>query len=112
MKNTIKKIAAIAIAFTLLGTSTTIAKSINPDSTNIIVANAANKPKEWYKINNTFGQLVFVTYLNGTKDYLKLHNLTAYMNRYDVHKVKICFDVSGVQVTTYLFNVKSIDVRR
>jgi hypothetical protein len=42
MKNTIKKIAAIAMAFTLLGTGTAITKSINPESVNIgITANAA-----------------------------------------------------------------------
>ena len=57
MNNVIKKISAIAMAFTLLGTGTAITKSINPESVNIgITADAAcshNMPhfqgySEWY----------------------------------------------------------------
>ncbi|SHM12459.1 hypothetical protein [Ruminococcus flavefaciens] len=42
MKNTIKKITAIAMAFTLLGTGTAISKSVNPQSSSTLVANAAD----------------------------------------------------------------------
>ncbi len=45
MKNVIKKIAATAMAFTLLGTGTTISKNISPNSLNTIIANA--KTGEW-----------------------------------------------------------------
>lgn len=112
MKNTIKKIAAIAMAFTLLGTGTTIAKSINPDSTNIIVANAANKPKEWFRVNNMIGQEVVVTYLNGKTEHLKFRNVRVYHNRYTTYKKMLCFDAAGVQVTAYLFNVATIAISR
>lgn len=53
MKNTIKKITAVAMAFTLLGTGTTIAKNVNPESFNTgITADAAcnhNMPRSTYK---------------------------------------------------------------
>lgn len=58
MKNAIKKIAAIAMAFTLLGTGTAITKTLNPESANIgITADAAcshNMPhvvsySDWYE---------------------------------------------------------------
>ena len=38
MKNVIKKIASIALAFTLLGTGTSVTKTISPDSNNTIAA--------------------------------------------------------------------------
>lgn len=41
MKNVIKKIAAVAMAFTLLGTGTTIAKTVNPKSMTTLSAHAA-----------------------------------------------------------------------
>ena len=41
MKNVIKKIAAVAMAFTLLGTGTTIAKTVNPKSVTSLSAHAA-----------------------------------------------------------------------
>jgi len=40
MKNTVKKIAGFAMAFTLLGTGTVITKTISPESDNTIVASA------------------------------------------------------------------------
>jgi hypothetical protein len=40
MKNTIKKIASIAMAFTLLGTGTVATKTISPKSDNTLVAQA------------------------------------------------------------------------
>ena len=44
MKNIIRKISAIALAFTLLGTSTAITKTIAPKSDNTLVASAATCP--------------------------------------------------------------------
>ncbi|MBR5683602.1 MAG: hypothetical protein IKW96_10095 [Ruminococcus sp.] len=41
MKNVIKKIAATAMAFTILGTGTAVTKSIAPQMDNSIVASAA-----------------------------------------------------------------------
>ena len=41
MKNIIKKISATAMAFTLLGTGTTVAKTINPKFDNSITASAS-----------------------------------------------------------------------
>lgn len=41
MKNVIKKIAAFTMAFTLLGTGTTIAKTVNPKSVITLSAHAA-----------------------------------------------------------------------
>ncbi|WP_028515258.1 hypothetical protein [Ruminococcus flavefaciens] len=43
MKNIIKKIASIAMAFTLLGTGTNVTRTILPESNNTIVANAGTK---------------------------------------------------------------------
>lgn len=40
MKNTVKKIAGFAMAFTLLGTGTVVTKTISPESDNTIVASA------------------------------------------------------------------------
>ncbi|WP_295093582.1 hypothetical protein [Ruminococcus sp.] len=40
MKNVIKKIASIAMAFTLLGTGTAVTKTISPKSDNTLVASA------------------------------------------------------------------------
>ncbi|WP_295094923.1 hypothetical protein [Ruminococcus sp.] len=52
MNNVIKKISAFAMAFTLLGTGTTIAKTVNPESFSIgITADAAcshNMPRATY----------------------------------------------------------------
>ena len=42
MKNVIKRIASIAMAFTLLGTGTAVTKTISPKSNNTIIASAAD----------------------------------------------------------------------
>ena len=42
MTNVIKQISALAIAFTLLGTGTTLAKNVNPKSDNTLTASAAS----------------------------------------------------------------------
>ncbi|MBP5579081.1 MAG: hypothetical protein J6X56_06335 [Ruminococcus sp.] len=41
MKNVLKKVSAIALAFTLLGSGTAIAKNVNPKSVNTLTASAA-----------------------------------------------------------------------
>ena len=53
MNNIIKKVSAIAMAFTLLGTGTTIVKSVSPKSDNTLVADASlnlsyGDPENWY----------------------------------------------------------------
>lgn len=62
MKNTIKKIVSVAMAFTLLGTGTVIVKTIAPQSNNTITADAAcnhNMPRPkygpWKKVENLYG---------------------------------------------------------
>ena len=50
MKNTIKKIAAAAMAFTLLGTGTTIANRTSKPA--VLVANAANC--QYHRADNTY----------------------------------------------------------
>ncbi len=42
MKNVIKKIASLTMAFTLLGTGTAVSKTIAPQFDNTIIANAAS----------------------------------------------------------------------
>lgn len=53
MKNVIKKISAIAMAFTLLGTGTAITKSISPNSESFLTAEAYSK-NNVYLSNETF----------------------------------------------------------
>lgn len=55
MKNAIKKIAATAMAFTLLGTGTSVTKFIAPKADNTIVASAASDP---YSVANKALELV------------------------------------------------------
>ena len=45
MKKAIKKIAAVAMAFTLLGTGTAVTKTISPKSDNTITAHAGVPPQ-------------------------------------------------------------------
>ncbi|WP_028515196.1 hypothetical protein [Ruminococcus flavefaciens] len=61
MKNIIKKVAAVAMAFTLLGTGTTIAKTVNPKSVttlsayaacNHVVDSSAKSKDDWEKIDS------------------------------------------------------------
>lgn len=56
MKNVIKKILSIAMAFVLLGTGITVTKTFSPKFDNTIVADAASKCAHncrWYKIEGT-----------------------------------------------------------
>ncbi len=56
MKTTIKKIAAAAMAFTLLGTGTAVTKTIAPKADNTIVAFAKEKEnKEYFLRIDTWG---------------------------------------------------------
>ncbi|MCR4639073.1 hypothetical protein [Ruminococcus sp.] len=48
MKNVLKKVSAIALAFTLLGSGTAVAKNVNPKLINTITANAD------YSTNSTY----------------------------------------------------------
>lgn len=54
MKNVIKKIASIAMAFTLLGTGTNVTRTISPKSNNTLVASAScrgNNHRRTYRTN-------------------------------------------------------------
>lgn len=51
MKNVFKKVSAIALAFTLLGSGTTIEKNVNPKSVNTLTANAAC---QYHRADNTY----------------------------------------------------------
>ena len=64
MKNVIKKIASIAMAFTLLGTGTAVTKTISPKFDNTLVASA--KEKTWYKAG-TWKRITTIQ-KNGRKD--------------------------------------------
>jgi hypothetical protein len=44
MKNALKKLTAIAMAFTIIGAGTTFTKALSPDSDNTLTANAEIKP--------------------------------------------------------------------
>lgn len=55
MKNMIKKIAAAAMAFTLLGTGTAVTKTIAPKADNTLVASAAS---DKYSVANKALELV------------------------------------------------------
>ena len=45
MKNAIKKISAIAMAFTLLGVGSTLTKTVAPESNNALIAHAGVPPQ-------------------------------------------------------------------
>ena len=47
MKNIIKKISVIAMAFTLLGAGSTVAKTVSPKTDNTISASAASHEHNW-----------------------------------------------------------------
>ncbi len=68
MKNVIKKIAAVAMAFTLLGTGTAVTKTIAPQFDNSITASAAcnhvvgsTSWSEWKKTDSEIVVLVPLT---------------------------------------------------
>jgi hypothetical protein len=48
MKNIIKKISAVAMAFALLGAGTTVVKNVNPNSVNTLTASAAYSTRYTY----------------------------------------------------------------
>lgn len=57
MKNSIKKISAVAMALTLIGTGTSVVNTLSPEADNSITANAANNsyqstyPTNWIYYN-------------------------------------------------------------
>ena len=61
MKNIIKKVSAIAMAFSLLGTGSAISKVISPDTQNsyIITAEAAKKHKCWDSVYTTYTESIY-----------------------------------------------------
>lgn len=63
MKNTLKKIASIAMAFTLLGTGTVVTKTISPKSDNILTASAARNSNA-YRVVAPFS-ITFKVYDSG-----------------------------------------------
>ncbi|HOA00569.1 hypothetical protein [Ruminococcus sp.] len=61
MKNMIKKIAAIAMAFTLIGTGTAATKIISPRSVNTLTASAARNTKA-YRVKCRFALPISFSY--------------------------------------------------
>jgi len=89
MKNVIKKIASIALAFTLLGTGTAVIQTISPKSDNTIVASARGnyKPCQFHdgmKQDKGFG---YVTRINN-----------ANVDDNGIRTCKICGKVTGKDI--------------
>ena len=60
MKNVIKRISAVAMAFTLLGTGTVITKKISPKSYNTLTASAACSHNcRYYSSYSPVGDYIF-----------------------------------------------------
>ena len=59
MKNIIKKITAITMAFTLLGSGTAIAKNVSPKSDNTLTASAATCLHHGYRYSTTSNWVVY-----------------------------------------------------
>jgi outer membrane protein assembly factor BamB len=58
MKSVLKKIAATAMAFTLLGTGTAITQTVSPKSDNTLVASAACNHKREYESTEFYGYAI------------------------------------------------------
>ena len=85
MKNTFKKLTALAMAFTHLGTGTTISKAIAPKSDNTLTASAAGKHN--YVLSCDACGAAFSTGILGTafmKAHIHNHHGSGYYTRKDV----------------------------
>lgn len=87
MKNVIKKIASIAMAFTLLGTVTAVTKTISPKTDNSIVASAqAYIPSQKCKHNcRTYDGGIWVEKLPNSREmvhYYRCSKCNAIVHRY------------------------------
>lgn len=69
MKNTIKKIAAFAMAFTLLGTGSAVTKTINPNYNSSLTAYSANPVCQYHHGTKQNGKTINNCYIdnNGNK---------------------------------------------
>jgi len=107
MEKVIKRISAVAMAFALLGTGTTIAKNVNTDSVSTTTASAAKKQQNiWQRVNNVPAKKVRLTYFNGTTEVLKYSTMTVYYNINTPSNIRICFNAApGVPMTIYRSNV-------
>jgi len=85
MKNTFKKLTALAMSFALLGAGTTISKAIAPNSNNITTASAAGK--HYYVLSCDDCGAAFSTGFLGTtfmKAHIHNHHGSGYYTRKDV----------------------------
>ncbi|WP_295072089.1 hypothetical protein [Ruminococcus sp.] len=97
MKNVLKKISAIAMAFTLLGSGTAIAKNLNPNSVPTLTASAA--ANSWTYCG-TCNRLI-VIHPNGTADVYTYKNLSVYVQG-DMLKMY----APNIPVAMYAYSVK------
>lgn len=58
MKNVIKKISSIAMAFTLLGTGTALTNTISPKSNTAIIAMAGSNAEPWRYNQPKYGEIL------------------------------------------------------
>ena len=100
MKNVLKKISAIAMAFALLGTGTTIAKNVNPKSVNTLTASAANDG--WYY--QTTCNKVTVTHWDGRVETFSYRHMAVYVCN-GFKTMKIC--TPDVPVSIYVYSVQA-----
>ena len=96
MKNVLKKISAIAMAFALLGTGTTIAKNVNPKSVNTLTASAANDG--WYY--QTTCNKVVITHWDGRVETFKYRSMSVYVSS-DFRSMKMYTPDVPVPISVY-----------
>ena len=98
MKNVFKKISAIAMAFTLLGAGTTIAKNVNPKSVSTLTASAASDG--WTYLGTWQG--VAVVHFNGQLESYTYNKLSVWKSG---NMLKM--STPSVPVTIYAYSVKT-----
>lgn len=92
MKNAIKKIAAIAMAFTLLGTGTAITKTLNPESSNIgITADAACNHRNAHTVYTAWEVEYQFPTGNWKFDWGKFRAVS----EWEIHEVRAYYSVCG-----------------
>ncbi|MCR5600676.1 MAG: hypothetical protein K6G33_08050 [Ruminococcus sp.] len=100
MKHVLKKISAIAMAFTLLGAGTAIAKNVAPQSIPTLTASAADG---WYY--QTTCNKVVVTHWDGSTSSYTYNNLAVYCSR-DWRTLKM--STPSVPVPIYCYSVQAV----
>ncbi len=104
MKHVLKKISAIAMAFTLLGAGTAITKNVAPQSIPTLTANAGNNPNDPWTYNWDYigtCQRCVVYHWNGSQSTYTYNNLSVYING-----DRLRMSTPSVPVPIYVSSVK------